>query len=175
MLTFPNAWKPKSVNWWHPATSSVFNSGLFWANDVSVWSVSSTHFDTHNFCKFKHVSLIFWMDTSVILCDSKQRKETIQIILQDKNVNVNVKSKWITCAIHHNCANWVLSTIYSMLPNRWPHYYWLVYILCYWIALIWGILWSALRRHFPLLNHTMKYLSPINSVTFQMTNTKFSM
>lgn len=78
-LTFPNAWKPKSVNWWQPATSSVFNSGLCWASDVSVWSVSSTHFDTHSFCRFKHVSLIFWMDTSVILWDWWKRCEQKKI------------------------------------------------------------------------------------------------
>lgn len=77
-LTLPNAWKPKSVNWWHPATSSVFNRGLCWASEVSVWSVNSTHFDTHNFCKFKHVSLIFWMDTSVILYLSNRKKKSYQ-------------------------------------------------------------------------------------------------
>lgn len=74
IFTFPSAWKPKSVNWWQPATSNVFKYRLCWANDISVWSVSSAHFDTHNFCKFKQVSAIFWIATSVTLYSTRKNK-----------------------------------------------------------------------------------------------------
>lgn len=65
--TLPNAWKPKSVNWWQPATSKVFKYGLFCANDVSDWSVNSAHLETHSFLNWRQVSAIFTMDTSVTL------------------------------------------------------------------------------------------------------------
>lgn len=95
-LTFPRAWKPKSVNWWHPATSSVFKYGLCWANDMSVWSVSSAHLDTHSFCKFKQVSAIFWMATSVTLCEPWPAPETHKTgPIREKKMRINNENKCI--------------------------------------------------------------------------------
>lgn len=67
-LTRPNAWNPKSVNWWQPATSMVFKYGLCCDNEVNDESVSSAHLETHNFFNWRHVAAILWMETSVMLC-----------------------------------------------------------------------------------------------------------
>lgn len=41
-------------------------SGLCCASAINEWSVSSVHLDTHNCRRFKHFSLIFWIDASVM-------------------------------------------------------------------------------------------------------------
>lgn len=67
-LTRPKAWNPKSVNWLHPAHSSVFrHDRLCCANDNNVLSVNSGHLDTHNCFSWKHFSAILMIDWSVMV------------------------------------------------------------------------------------------------------------